>query len=389
MKIAIVLNTSWNIYNFRMGLVRALQAQGHEVHTIAPVDKYSRHLLSAGCVYHPLKMDARGASFIKDFALTVELAALYRKIKPAVVLHYTIKPNVYGSLAAAICGIPAINNVCELGTIFLTKNLVSIVAMVLYKISFLFPKKVFFQNEEDLAMFVDRRLVSERKADLLPGSGVNLGKFKAIEFRRNFDFTFLMVSRLIIDKGVFEFVEAAKILKAKGVHARFQLLGAKDAEHKRGTKSAIIDEWVQNGVIEYLGTTDDVRPYLAKADCVVLPSYREGTPRCLLEAAALSKPVVATDVPGCRQVVIDGFNGLRCQLKNAADLAQKMERMAGFDDATLRQFGRNGRWLIEQEYDENIVIGKYLEAINHLSLRGPEKLWNYHPVFHLWTWIQG
>ncbi|HLZ15883.1 MAG TPA: glycosyltransferase family 4 protein, partial [Cyclobacteriaceae bacterium] len=316
MKIAIVLNTSWNIYNFRMGLVRALQAQGHEVHAIAPADRYSRNLQGAGCIYHPLKMDARGASFTKDFALIIELAALYRKIKPAVVLHYTVKPNVYGTLAAALCGIPAINNVCGLGTIFLTRNLVSMVAIALYKISFLFAKKVFFQNHDDLAMFVNRRLVSEKKTDLLPGSGINLDTFKAVEFRRNSRFTFLMVSRLIIDKGVVEFVEAAKILKAKGIQARFQLLGAKDTGHKRGIKSAIIDEWIRSGVVEYLGTTNDVQPYIAMADCVVLPSYREGTPRCLLEAAGMSKPIVATDVPGCRQVVIDGFNGLLCELKN-------------------------------------------------------------------------
>jgi glycosyltransferase involved in cell wall biosynthesis len=369
MKIAIVLNTSWNIYNFRMGFVKALQAEGHEVHTIAPIDDYTHFLKEEGCIHHPLKMDARGANPIKDSALIVELFFIYKRIKPDVILQYTIKPNVYGSLAAAILGIPVINNVCGLGTIFLKKNIVSSIAMLLYKVSFRFPKKIFFQNSEDLHLFIDKKLVAKDKADLLPGSGIDLNNFTPSEFRRNTRFTFLMISRLIIDKGVLEFIEAIKILKAKGIDARFQILGAKDPMHKRGIKLKVIDQWIKDGVVEYLGKTDNVYPHIANADCVVLPSYREGTPRVLLEAASSAKPIIATDVPGCHQVVIDKFNGLLCKLKDANDLASKMEEMMALENETLEEFGKNGRLLVENNYSENVVIEKYIRTINELHHR--------------------
>ncbi|MBS1506125.1 MAG: glycosyltransferase family 4 protein [Bacteroidetes bacterium] len=368
MKIAIVLNTSWNIYNFRMGFVKALQAEGVEVHTIAPIDDYTKYLQEAGCIHHPLRMDSRGSNPVKDVALIFELMSIYRKVRPDVILHYTIKPNVYGSFAAAFLGIPAINNVCGLGTVFLKKNLVSAIAIALYKISFRFPEKVFFQNQEDLHLFINRNLIKKEKADLLPGSGIDLKKFTPMSFRRNHRFTFIMISRLIIDKGVLEYIEAIKILKDKGIQARFQILGAKDPEHKRGIKSAMIDEWINEGLIEYLGTTKNVQPYINGADCVVLPSYREGTPRALLEAASCGKPMIATDVPGCHQVVKDNYNGFLCNLKDAEDLAAKMENMLSLDNEQLKQFGINGRALVEREYDENIVIDKYITSINTLRV---------------------
>jgi glycosyltransferase involved in cell wall biosynthesis len=351
-----------------MGFVRALQAEGVEVHTIAPVDDYTKYLIEEGCIHHPLKMDGRGANPVKDSALIFELFMIYRKVRPDVILHYTIKPNVYGSFAAALLGIPAINNVCGLGTVFLKKNLVSAIAIALYKISFRFPEKVFFQNQEDLHLFINKKLIKKEKADLLPGSGIDLKKFKPTAFKRNHRFTFIMISRLIIDKGVLEYIEAIKILKEKGIQARFQILGAKDPEHKRGIKSDLIDEWINEGLIEYLGTTNNVHPYIANADCVVLPSYREGTPRALLEAASCCKPIIATDVPGCHQVVRDHYNGFLCNLKDAEDLAAKMEDMLSLDNAQLKQFGENGRELVEREYDESIVIDKYINSINTLRV---------------------
>src|SRR5688572_17665712 len=259
MRIAIVLNTSWNIYNFRMNFIQSLLKQGYEVHTIAPEDAYTPFIRQAGCIHHRVKMDSRGANPIKDSALIVELYSIYRKIKPDIILHYTIKPNVYGTLAASMLGIPVINNVCGLGTVFLKKNLVSAIAIFLYWISFRFAKKVFFQNPDDLKLFVNRNLVSSEAADLVPGSGIDLKKFHSIEFKRNNKFTFLLISRVITDKGVMEYIEAVKKLKVAGVDAHFQILGAKDPEHKRGIKLDVIEEWINSETIQYLGTTTDVR----------------------------------------------------------------------------------------------------------------------------------
>ena len=368
MKIAIVLNTSWNIFNFRMNFIRTLQAQGHEVHTVAPVDDYTHFLIEAGCIHHPVRMDSRGANPIKDSALIVELLSIYRKMRPDTILHYTIKPNIYGSIAAGILGIPTINNVCGLGTVFLKDNLISAIAILLYRFSFRFATKVFFQNPDDLALFLDKKLVAKDKTDLLPGSGIDLNKFMPLEFKRNNTFTFLLVSRLITDKGILEYIQAVRQLKAQGMNARFQILGAKDPKHKRGINLKTINEWISSGTIEYLGTTNDVRQFIRQADCVVLPSYREGAPRTLLEAASSAKPIIATDVPGCHQVVRHHFNGLLCELKNPDDLAQKMISMANFDDETLKKFGENGRMKMEQEFDEKVVIDKYIKTIFDLRV---------------------
>jgi glycosyltransferase involved in cell wall biosynthesis len=363
MKIAIVLNTSWNIFNFRMNFIKALQAEGHEVHTIAPVDAYTHFLEEAGCIHHNVKMDSRGANPIKDLALVVELGLIYKKLRPDVVLHYTIKPNVYGTLAAAILRIPVINNVCGLGTVFLKRNLTSAIAIGLYRLSFRFANKVFFQNHEDQELFTRKGLVSAQSSDLLQGSGIDVNHFKPAEFGRNKRFTFLLISRLITDKGIFEYIEAIHKLKSKGADFRFQLMGAADPLHKRGIKKELIDSWIDSGTVEYLGTADDVRPFIHAADCVVLPSYREGTPRTLLEAASSAKPIIATDVPGCHQVVEHGVNGLLCKLKDANDLAAKMEHMGNLDDQTLIRFGKNGRDKMIADYDERLVIHKYVEAI--------------------------
>ncbi len=366
MKLAIVLNTSWNIYNFRMNFVKTLLDKGYEVHTIAPHDNYTHFLKDAGCIHHDVTMDSRGVNPIKDTALFFELFNIYRKLKPDVILHFTIKPNVYGTLAASILKIPTINNVCGLGTVFLKNNLVSAIAMTLYKLAFQFPKKVFFQNSDDLNLFLDKKLISHKTADLIPGSGIDLNRFKPMEFNRNNVFTFLLISRLITDKGILEYIQAIENLKQKGFNARFQLLGAKDPEHQRGIPLSVIDQWISTGVVEYLGTTDDVRSFIQQADCIVLPSYREGTPRTLLEAASSSKPIIATDVPGCHHVVENNFNGLLCKIRNADDLAKKMENMSSLDDARLKAFGENGRKKIEVEFDEKLVIEKYLMELNTL-----------------------
>ena len=201
---------------------------------------------------------------------------------------------------------------------------------------------------------------------MLPGSGIDLEKFKPTLTSNNKKFTFLLVSRLIHDKGILEYVEAIRQLKGKGVEADFQLLGSKDTKHKRGIPSVVIDDWIKNDLVTYLGATDQVTDYLEKADCVVLPSYREGTPRSLLEAASLGKPIITTDVPGCRQVVLNGKNGLLCQVKSATDLAEKMEHMLNMERLEREQMGISGRKLMEEQFDEQRVIQIYQQQINQI-----------------------
>ncbi len=370
MKVAIVLNTSWNIYNFRFNFIKGLIEEGHEVHTIAPIDEYTYMLAGAGSTHHAVSMDSRGANLIKDVALIAELATIYFRIKPDIILHFTIKPNVYGTLAAALLRIPVINNVCGLGTVFLKRGFVSAVAKLLYRISFRFPKKIFFQNPDDRQLFIDNKLVKAARTEILPGSGIDLSAFTPAPFTTNKVFTFLMVSRLIIDKGIYEYIKAIRIIKAKGIEARFQLLGALDPEHLRGVPLSVVNEWIKEGLVEHLGRTNDVRSFINKADCVVLPSYREGSPRSLMEAASLSKPIITTDVPGCRQVVEDRINGLLCKSQNAEDLAVKMIQMIRFPESTRQVMGECGRRKMEEGFSDIIVLNSYLNAINEIKVAG-------------------
>jgi len=362
-----VLNTSWNVYNFRMGLLNALKADGHEMIIMAPEDSYSPLIREAGFDFHPIRMDSRGANPVKDASLIAELWNAYGQHRPDLILHYTIKPNIYGTFAAALRRIPVVNNVCGLGTAFMEKNLVSWMASRLYRMAFRYPEKVFFQNDADLQLFIQNNLVREDITELVPGSGIDPGLFPKIPFRRSEPFTFLMISRLITDKGILEYFNAAAKLKNEGLKARFQLLGSLDPEHRRGIHPSLLKKWVDNQTIDYMGTSDRVHEYIARADCIVLPSYREGTPRSLLEAASSGKPIVATDVPGCRHVVEHRINGLLCAMKSVDDLAEKMKEIALSDDETLQAYGNNGRLKVENEFDERIVINSYRRSIDQLT----------------------
>ncbi|MBG8555221.1 glycosyltransferase family 4 protein [Hymenobacter guriensis] len=371
MRVAIVINTSWNIWNFRRSLVKALQAAGHEVLAIAPPDAYSERLeTELGCRYVPILMENKGTNPAKDALLTRRFYQIYRRERPDVVLQYTIKPNIYGTLAAKLAGIPSVNNVSGLGTVFIVKNLVSKVALGLYRFAFKFPRRVFFQNDDDRQLFLDHGLVQKSITDLLPGSGIDTAAFQpATTFQRHQPFTFLMIARVLYEKGVEEYFEAARLVREAMPGTRVQLLGGIDESGGVGVKRAVFEQWLQAGHVEYLGTSDNVAAHIAQADCVVLPSYREGTPKTLLEAAAMGKPIVTTDVPGCRETVVNGVNGLLCQVRSGPDLAEKMLQVQRIPDAGLAEMGRASRQLAVEKFDEQIVLDKYLRVVQEVGRR--------------------
>jgi glycosyltransferase involved in cell wall biosynthesis len=368
-RVAVVINTSWNIWNFRRGLVKALLAAGHEVLAIAPPDDYSARLESElGCRYVPILMENKGTNPIKDAQLTRRFLATYKRERPDVVLHFTIKPNIYGTLAARLAGIPSINNVSGLGTVFLIENLVSKVARGLYRLAFRYPHKVFFQNNDDRELFIRYGLIRPERTGLVPGSGVDLARFRpqeGVERPAGAPFTFLMVARVLYEKGIVEYFEAARQVQAAlgADKVRFQLLGSVDEAGGIGVPRATFESWLTDGAIDYLGTSDNVAEHLHRADCVVLPSYREGTPKTLLEAAACGKPLLTTDVPGCRETVQHGRNGYLCQVRDAADLAAKLRDMAQLSPARLAAMGQASRELAEEKFDEKLVLSQYLAAV--------------------------
>lgn len=365
--IGIVINTSWNVYNFRLGLLKSLQRDGYRIAIIAPHDDYSEKLQALGFEYHNININNKGTNPFEDMKLVWEFYQLYKKIKADISLHYTIKPNIYGTIAARLAGVPVISNISGLGTVFLNNNFSSKVARLLYKIVLRIPEKVFYQNEDDRLLFIDSKLVDKDKTGLLSGSGIDTVKFSPIDIDRvNSSLSFLFIARLVKDKGMMEYVEAARLLKAKYPTVQFFVLGA----FYPGNPTAITQEemakWQQEGTVKYLGISDDVPLVIAQADCVVLPSYREGMSRVLLEAASMAKPIVTTDVPGCRDIVDDGVNGFLCAVRDAESLAEQMKKMIELGDARRRQMGNKGRQRVIKDFDESIVITSYKEAIRNI-----------------------
>ena len=368
MKVIIALNTAWNLVNFRAGLIRALVAEGYEVVAVAPNDEYAPRLAELGCRFVALPMDNKGTHPGRDLLLFFRFLNLLRRERPDVFLGYTVKPNVYGSLAAHVLGIPVVNNIAGLGAVFIRDNWLTRLVRLLYRTALSRSRHIFFQNNEDMQLFVEHGLVSPGKASRLPGSGIDLDIFSYVPMSPLEDrpFRFLLVARLLWDKGVGEYVEAACIIRRNHPNATFQLLGFLDVKNPTAVSSTQMDDWVKEGVVEYLGVADDVKPYMAAADCVVLPSYREGVPRSLLEAAAIGRPIVTTDAAGCRDAVDDGVNGLLCRVGNADDLAEKLLRMIAMTPEDRELMGQAGRRKMELEFDEKIVIRRYLEVINGL-----------------------
>jgi glycosyltransferase involved in cell wall biosynthesis len=361
--VMIALNTAWNLVNFRAGLIQKLVSEGHEVIAVAPPDEYAPRLAALGCRFVPLPMDNQGTHPGKDLALLWRFHRLLKRERPDVLLSYTVKPNIYGSLAAHGLRIPVINNIAGLGAMFIKKTWVTLLVKSLYRLALFKSARVFFQNEDDRALFVSEGLVSEAITDRLPGSGIDLKKFMPSPLPNQTTIRFLLIGRMLWDKGVGEYIQAARQLKQQGFNVDLCLLGFLDVKNPAAISRQQMDEWVKEGVVRYLGATDDVRPHIKDTDCIVLPSYREGTPRTLLEAAAMARPIVTTNAVGCREVVDDRVNGLLCQPRDWSDLTEKLKGIVNLTPDQRSAMGLLGRQKIEREFDEQIVIEKYLAAV--------------------------
>lgn len=364
-RILLSINAGWNVVNFRGGLVRALVADGHEVIAAVPDDGSMDGIAALGAEPVELPMASSSVSPADDLALFARYRRLIRRRRPDVYLGWTIKPNTYGSAAAALARVPRVNNISGLGTAFIRRNWLTHVARGLYRVGLAGSSTVFFQNEDDRAEFVGARLVKPAQVRLLNGSGLDLDHFApAPPAQRDAgDVRFLLIARLVRDKGVYEYVEAARQVKARHPGARFAIVGFLDVDNRTAISRAEVEGWVAEGVIEYLGPSDDVRPHVAAADCIVLPSYREGTSRVLLEAGAMARPAVTCDVPGCNNVVTEGETGFLAKVRDAADLARGIERVIALGPEGRALMGRAAHARIATHFSEAGVIAAYREAI--------------------------
>ena len=362
------VNAAWNIWNFRRSLVAGLLADGHRITILAPPDDAVPDLERLGCRFLPLDMRVKGVNPLEDLRLMRRFKACFRAERPDVVLSYTIKNNIFGAMAADAVGVPFLPNVTGLGTAFLSGGLMQTVAERLYRRAFGPRQVIFFQNEDDQALFVARRLAQAQQSRLLPGSGIDLERFAATSLPpAEQPPVFLMIARLLRDKGVVEFVEAARQIRVRRPEVRFQLLGAVGAENRSAIDATTVRGWVDAGIVEYLGTTSDVRPAIAAATCVVLPSYREGAPRTLIEAAAMARPLIATNVPGCRAVVDPGVSGFFCEVRSADSLAAAVAAFLALPHAARSEMGRQGRAKMERDFDEALILQAYRQAIGTVA----------------------
>jgi glycosyltransferase involved in cell wall biosynthesis len=363
--VAISANSGWNILNFRRPIIAALQEAGWTVAVLAPADDAEDSIRALGAQFVPLRIDSSGTSILQDARLLMAYRKALKAIRPVAFLGFTVKPNIYGSLAAVGLGIRVINNISGLGTAFLRGGPLGWLVRRLYRLALRKSARVFFQNPDDLKLFVAEGLVRKDQAELIPGSGIDLRHFRppARIIDSGGRFRFLFVGRLLRDKGLVEYAEAARMLKARWPHAEFAILGFAGSDNRSAVPIAEVKRWVAEGVIAYLGETEDVRPSIAEADCVVLPSYREGLPRTLLEASAMATPMVATDVPGCREIVRDGDTGFLCAAKSAQSLADAMESMLRLSPDERAALGARARRIVERQFDQARVAAAYLEAL--------------------------
>lgn len=368
--ILICSNYAWTIVNFRLSLINEFKKNGYRVEVITQCDGYEASLEELVDKVHPLQISRKGLNPINDFITFLNILWCLIKVRPGIYLPFTIKPVIYGSLAAKLLNIQTIATITGLGTVFIKNTWITVLVKKMYLLALKNVAIVFFQNCADRDMFLDQNLIKPKQARLIPGSGVDTKKFSNLGSSNQFPekVTFILIARLLWDKGIGEFVSAARKLKTYHPEVKFQLLGALGVENKTSISKDDVEGWHAEGVIEYLGEAEDVRPFIKRASCVVLPSYREGLSRALLESSSMSRPIIASDVPGCREVVEDKVTGFLCKVKSVDDLVEKMLLFINLTNAEKIEMGAKGRQKVALEFTVEEVCQKYLKVIEGLRL---------------------
>jgi len=308
-------------------------------------------------------MDGKSVSLVKESACIWNLYHLIRRLKPAIVFNSTIKMNVYGGLCCWFLGIPFANNISGLGTAFIHDSWLFRRVRQLYGVVNRRAHCLFFENEEDLEVFCSSGMLGDTPHTLLPGSGVDLQNFSPSPLPSGNTVIFLMIARLLGDKGVREYAAAASALRERGMKVRCLLLGQLGVSNRTAITEEEVRVWQSEGFVEYLGETDDVRPYIEHADALVLPSYREGMPRTVLEAAAMGRPAIVTDVPGCRHAIEPEVTGWLCEARNSESLAAQMRRFVEMEPGHRQAAGDAARQRMEAYFSEDVVVQAYLDCL--------------------------
>jgi glycosyltransferase involved in cell wall biosynthesis len=368
MRISIVYNTALYVYKFRMNLIKALQDQGHEVIVIAPRDEYVDQLEVAGIQFIDLPIAQYGMNPLTEIKGMVRLWKIFSKVKPDISLHYTIKPNIFGNLAARLAKVRVINNIAGGGRVFSSSGQVlKFIVKSLLRISLSKSSHVFFQNRDDFSDFDRMGLIDIQRASRIPGSGVDLTNFTVYDMGHTP--VFLFVGRLLKEKGIEEFVDAATRLKEKGLVFEALIVGEHE-ERDDNISTTKLNSAIDQNIIEYVGAVspDRIPELLERSTCVVLPStYGEGVPRSLLEASASGRPIITTNSRGCRDALEDGVTGIMIENRSSLELSEAMAKFIEMPREKWIEMGQAGRAKMETEFAEQIVLDSYLRKIESLS----------------------
>ncbi len=359
-KVLFLVNHDVVIYNFRLEIVEKLLADGHQVIISSPYGERIDSLVALGCEYHPIELSRHGMNPVQELKLLSSYVKLLSKVKPDIVLTFTIKPNIYGGMACALKRIPYVVNITGLGTAVENAGLVQKITVLLYRLALCKVQRVFFQNTENRQFFIDRKLAMG-KHDLLPGSGVNLSRFSPLEYPGEETTEFVFISRIMKEKGADQYLEAAEYIRSKYPNTRFHICGFCEQAYEERLK-----DLQDKGVIIYHGMVRDVREVIAKTHCTIHPTYYpEGLSNVLLESAACARPLITTNRSGCREVIDNGVNGFVVEQKNAQDLIAKIEQFLALPWEQKKAMGLAGRAKVEKEFDRQIVVGKYMAEVEN------------------------
>ncbi len=365
MRIIFFANTSWNLYNFRLHLIQTLVSAGHEIHLISPQDEFTQFLTDSGFQWHPFPISRKGMNPFEEIKTISAINAIYKQIKPDVVFHFTPKCVLYGSIVARIQGIPIIvNTISGLGYLFSGARMkllpVRQIIHVFYRFSMV-GSKVIFQNPEDLKEFLDRRIIRKKQAFLVRGSGVDLDRFVSTKEKKGIPLV-ILPARLIKEKGALEFVGAARLIKSRKIRSRFILVGQVDDENPSAIPVEQINQWVEEGVVEWWGWRSDMEKVYQLCHIVCLPTYyREGTPKSLIEAAACGRAIIATNIPGCKEIVRNDVNGILIKPKSSVVLAHAIQKLL-LDPDLRKQMGEEGRKIVENEFHNRLITTEIINV---------------------------
>jgi galacturonosyltransferase len=359
-KILILANSDIGLYKFRKELVEELQ-KNNQVFISLPNGEYVKELVSSGCEFIDTKINRRGTNPITDLKLMFEYKKILKRIKPDVVLTYTIKPNVYGGMMCRLTRIPYIANITGLGTAVENGGVLQIITIFLYKLALRNASCVFFQNKEN-AKFINSKGIIKGKQKIIPGSGVNLDYYEIIDYPEDGTINFLFVSRVMKQKGIDQYLDAAKYIREKHPNTQFHILGFCEESYEEKLKDLHNKE-----IIQYHGMQRDVRKFHQISNCTVHPSYYpEGMSNVLLESAACARPIITTIRTGCREIVDDGVNGYLVEQQNSQDLIEKIEKFLKLKYEDKKQMGLAGRAKVERDFDRRKVIEAYMDVIKRI-----------------------